>query len=108
MAILLKKQKLQNGIVTDLYVKMHYYKANRAGIQCVCSVYADLEERKKGNTIYRKKYYEIPSPENSKIKDMNVETMWTYVYTRLTEKLGGLYEDTYGENTNSPIDVSIT
>lgn len=108
MAILLKKQKLQNGIITDLYVKMHYYKANSKGIQCVCSVYANLDERKVYNTIYSKKYYELPSPENSKVKDMNTETMWDYVYNKLTEKLGGTREDTYSDGSVEVINTQLT
>lgn len=108
MAILLKEQKLQNGIITDLYVKMHYYKANKLGFQCVCSVYANLDERKNYNTIYSKKYYEIPLPENSVVKNMNTETMWDYVYNKLTEQLGGTREDTYSENSVEVISTSLT
>lgn len=108
MAILLENQKLQNGIVTDLYVKMHYYKANSKGIQCVCSVFANLEERKKANTIYAKQYYELTSPTSEISTNMNPETMWDYVYNKLTEKLGGIREDTYSGDMESSIDTALT
>lgn len=98
MAILLKKHKLHNGIVTDLYVKMYHYRATANGIQCICSVFANLEERKKYNPVQSERYFKLSNPSNQISTNMNPKAMWDYVYTELTKELGGTIEDTFSEN----------
>lgn len=107
MAILLKKQKLDNGIITDLYVKMVYYKANAEGIQCVCRVYASLESRKEERLIEPKQYYEIRNLDDRNINKLNTKEMWNYVYEKLTEQLGGTAELEFYDNSPVAIDTEL-
>lgn len=109
MAVIVKNATLDNGIVTDLYYRMPYYKANDKGFQCVCRVYASLDTRKEGRCIYNKKYVNIEDPKEKDITKMNAKEMYKYVYELLTEHLGGTAEFEYSaaqtsqsEETTSP------
>lgn len=96
MGILVKNVKLENGIVTDLYYRMPYYKANHKGFQCVCRVYSSLEYRKKGEgVVYPKHYVELYDPKEKDVTKMNPKEMYLYVYELLTEHLGGTAEFEY-------------
>ena len=95
MGILVKNANLENGIITDLYYRMPYYKANDKGFQCVCRVYASLDKRKEGRCIYNKHYVNIENPKEVDTTKMNAKEMYKYVYSLLTEKLGGTAELEY-------------
>lgn len=96
MGILVKNAKLENGIITDLYYRMPYYKANDKGFQCVCRVYSSLENRKQGEgVVYPKHYVNIENPKEVDTTKMNAKEMYNYVYSLLTEKLGGTAELEY-------------
>lgn len=95
MAVIVKNATLDNGIVTDLYYRMPYYKSNDKGFQCVCRVYASLDKRKEGRCIYNKKYVNIENPKGKNVSEMNAKEMYQYVYELLTKQLGGTAELEY-------------
>ena len=96
MGILVKNAELENGIVTDLYYRMPYYKASDKGFQCVCRVYSSLEKRKEGlGVVYSKHYVNIENPKGKNVSEMNAREMYQYVYELLTEHLGGTAEFKY-------------
>lgn len=97
MAVIVKNATLDNGMVTDLYYRMPYYKSNDKGFQCVCRVYASLDMRKEGKCIYNKHYVNIENPKGKNVSEMNAKEMYQYVYELLTEHLGGTAELEYSE-----------
>lgn len=106
MGILVKNAELENGIVTDLYYRMPYYKANDKGFQCVCRVYSSLERRKQGTgVVYPKHYVEIHNPAEKDTTKMSAAEMFAYVYELLTKQLGGIAELEYSSQDNTPIDT---
>lgn len=108
MGILVKNAELENGIITDLYYRMPYYKANDKGFQCVCRVYSSLERRKQGiGVVYSKKYVEIYDPQEKDITKMNAKEMYNYVYELLTKQLGGTAEMEYSHNEEPYIDTEL-
>lgn len=102
MGILVKNATLDNGIVTDLYYRMPYYKANDKGFQCVCRVYSSLEYRKQGvGVVLPKHYVNIENPKGKNVSEMNAKEMYQYVYELLTEHLGGTAELEYSAAESS-------
>ena len=107
MAVIVKNAKLDNGITTDLYYRMPYYKANDKGFQCVCRVYTDLDMRKEGRCIYNKRYVNIEDPKEKDITKMNAKEMYLYVYELLTEHLGGIAELEYSAKETAQAAVQV-
>lgn len=108
MGIIVKQQELSNGIVSDFYYKLNYYKSNEKGFLCVISSWANFDIRKNqpSNYFEQKRYVAIENPPafSKEISSLTPSEMFAYVYECLTDQLGGAPEETFSIKTDLAVD----